>query len=85
MSEATLAISFNGDSSEVFSNLLAQFPDYCVKVTPQEGEPFDGILKGSGIESGWYDAIKVQAADKDGFAIEDAEVQILRVKEIHVY
>lgn len=89
MNEQRLSISFSGEASEAFSAWVSQRNDWYVRITPQEGEPFDAVLIGSGIEndqSEWYDSVRYLDADEDiGLPVEGATPKIVRVRDVYVY
>jgi hypothetical protein len=79
---STLSISFGEGAEETFENIVDNMRNYCVQVTPQEGEPFDAELLGSGAD--WLDAVRVRTwdeADAEG----KGEPFEVRVKDILVY
>lgn len=89
MEEHRLSISFSGEASEAFADWLTGRRNWYVRITPQEGEPFDAVLVGPGIDSGkseWYDSVEYLDVDEGKvMPIAGATPKIVRVVDVHVY
>ena len=78
-------ISFTGESSESFANLLQHLPSYTVEVVPEEGEPFDAVLLGSAAdELDDYFAVRVVRFNEELGEREGAPFALV-VRELKVY
>lgn len=88
--QQNLSISFSGEAGESFAARIDGLATYAVRITPQEGEPFDAVIVGSGQDvvedgNGWYDAVRFWRADEDGLPLTNAIPEVLRVRDVHVY
>ena len=87
----SLSISFSGEASEAFAEWVDGRRDWYVRITPQDGEPFDAILLGSGQDylidgEPWNDSVEFLRADPEtGIALDGAKPEALRVTDVHVY
>jgi len=84
---STLSIAFHDEATETFQNIVQNFTNYLVQVTPEDGgEPFDAVvLGGSGPESEWLDEIELRRTDENGDPLPDAVPEFVRVNQILVY
>lgn len=82
-----MRIEFAGEAYELFQQTCDKAKGWGVKVTPQEGEPFDARLLGSAVvePGGWCDAVTVLRVDDDFFDLPDAKPETLRIEAIYVY
>lgn len=86
-----LSLSFSGDASEGFADRVTNMKGWYVLITPQEGEPFEASIVGSGHDQqdengdGWYDAVRWLPVDEHGLAVKGAEPRVTRVKDVYVY
>ena len=79
------SISFTDEASESFANFLQHIEDYCVQVTPSEGEPFDAFVVGSAAEElDDFFAVKVWRCGRDGLRSADAPESLV-VSDLKVY
>lgn len=90
MNEPRLSISFSGEASESFADRISNMRGWYVRITPQDGEPFDAeIVTGEGEvegEGGWYDAVTYLDVDEEtGLALPDATEKTVRVTDVFVY
>lgn len=83
----TLSVSFGEGAAETFANWVRDHDGWYVRLTPQEGEPFEAILRAmpSGVEPRWYDEVGFVRADADGLALDGAEAETVRVSDVHVF
>jgi hypothetical protein len=86
--QENLSLSFSGEASELFSNYVTGMNDYYVRITPQEGDPFDAQIIGAGLDvevdgSTWYDAVSFIRADElNGLVDGDKWVSDLTPEEL---
>lgn len=86
-----LSISFSGEASEGFADRINDMQDWYVRLTPQEGEPFDAVIVGGYGEidgEGWYDAVRYQEADEYGLGHaqpQPHEIDTVRVTDVYIY
>lgn len=88
MSAETLSVSFSEDASETFANWVRDHDGWYVRITPQEGEPFEAVLRKvePGVGTQWYDQVGFVRADPEsGLALDGAEVEAVRVRDVFVF
>ena len=93
--EDVIAITFAGEAYESFQNAVDNLPGYVVRITPRtlfgpgdaapELTPFDAILTGANRGAEWGDTVLFTRADEQGFPIEGAVTESMRVAAIHAY
>ena len=89
--ERTLSISFAGEASEGFADRIDHMKDWYVLITPQEGQPFDAVLVGSGTDvevdgDTWYDAVTyIPAEPETGLPLSGEGERTVRVQDVFVY
>ena len=82
-----LSISFAGEASETFANWIGDHKRYTVRLTTHSGEQIEAVIYDAGTAHGseWHDAVAFQYANESGEPILDRGIEIVRVRNVHVY
>jgi len=79
------SITFGGEASESFANMLQHIETYTVEVIPETGEPFDAVVVGSASDTtGDYYGVRVRRFD-DNLGEPIGEPFDVVVRELRLY
>ncbi len=78
-----LTLSFDYEAGETYERLLRELAGLTVRITPEEGEPFDATLIGPDVTAAGYGTVRVRCIEDDGARI--GQAFSVDAKDIYIY